>query len=66
MSRTPGSGAGREREGVEAQLTEKLRGSSLLSYGPSELVASGPRHGIKTSLCEVINSDWFLEFGGFT
>lgn len=39
---------------------EKFRSAvldcSLWSFGPNELVASGPRHGIKTSLWEVINS----------
>lgn len=30
VSRTPGSGAGREREGVEAQLMEKLRSALLV------------------------------------
>lgn len=68
MSRTHGSGAGREREGEDRELMEELRSvrcdSSSLPYAPSELVASGPRHGIKTSLCEVINSDRFLGFVG--
>lgn len=46
------------------ELRSARRDPSPSPYGPGELVASGPRHGIKTSLCEVINSDRFLEFVG--